>query len=216
MDAAGFVLAGGQSRRMGSDKALLPFAGEPLIARAVRTLHEAGLPASIAGAASSARAPLAAYAPLVDDSEPGLGPLAGICAALAATSARFAVFLPVDLPLLPPSLIGYLLRHAQITGHAVTVPSVNGFMQTFPAVVDRATLPALQTELRATQRGCFSAFRAAADGLDQPVASLAVELLAQSGQVSHSLGLPSFRWFLNVNTPQDLQRAEEIVSHAIA
>ena len=211
MDAAGFVLAGGQSSRMGSDKALLPFAGEPLIARAVRTLHEAGLPASIAGAASSARAPLAAYAPLVDDSEPGLGPLAGICAALAATSARFAVFLPVDLPLLPPSLIGYLLRHAQIT-----VPSVNGFMQTFPAVVDRATLPALQNELRATQRGCFSAFRAAADGLDQPVASLAVELLAQSGQVSHSLGLPSFRWFLNVNTPQDLQRAEEIVSHAIA
>jgi molybdopterin-guanine dinucleotide biosynthesis protein A len=215
-DAAGFVLAGGQSSRMGSDKALLPFAGQPLIAHAVSILREAGLPVAIAGAAPSARAPLVAYAPVVDDFEPGLGPLAGICAALAATSAGFAVFLPVDLPLLPPSLIATLLHHARITGHAVTVPSVNGFIQTFPAVLERSALPALQNELHSGQRGCFSAFRAAADGVGQPIAGLVVELLAQSGQVSHPLGLPPFRWFFNVNTPQDLHRAEELISHAIA
>lgn len=215
-DATGFVLAGGQSSRMGSDKALLPLASEPLIAHAVSTLREAGLPVLIAGAASSARASLSAYAQVVDDSEPGLGPLAGICAAMAATSARLAIFLPVDLPLLPPSLIAYLLHHARITGHAVTVPSVNGFTQTFPAVVARATLPALQNELHSGQRGCFSAFRAAADGLGHPIASLTVELLAQSGQVSHPLGLPPFRWFLNVNSPQDLHRAETLRSHAVA
>jgi molybdopterin-guanine dinucleotide biosynthesis protein A len=215
-DAAGFVLAGGQSSRMGSDKALLPFAGQPLIARALSAIREAGLTTSIAGAAPSARAPLAAYAPVVDDSDPGLGPLAGICAALAATFTRFAVFLPVDLPLLPPSLIATLLHHARITGHAVTVPSVNGFIQTFPAVLERSALPALQNELHSGQRGCFSAFRAAADGVGQPIAGLAVELLAQSGQVSHPLGLPPFRWFFNVNTPQDLHRAEELISHAIA
>jgi len=209
-DAAGFVLAGGQSSRMGSDKALLPFAGQPLIACALSTLREAGLSASIAGAALSARTSLATYAPVVDDAEPGLGPLAGICAALAAISTRFAVFLPVDLPLLPPSLISTLLDHARITGRAVTVPSVNGFTQTFPAVIDRSTLPTLQNELDSGQRGCFSAFRAAADGLGQPVASLAVELLSQSGQVWHPLGLPPFRWFLNVNTPEDLHRAEEL------
>jgi molybdopterin-guanine dinucleotide biosynthesis protein A len=215
-DAAGFVLAGGQSSRMGRDKALLPFAGEPLIAHAVSTLREAGLSASIAGAAPSAHASLAAYAPVVDDSEPGLGPLAGICAAMAATSTRFAVFLPVDLPLLPPSLIATLLHHARITGHAVTVPSVNGFIQTFPAVLERSALPALHNELHSGQRGCFSAFRAAADGLGQPIASLAVELLAQSGQVSHPFGLPPFRWFLNVNTPYDLRRAQELIARAIA
>ena len=209
-DAAGFVLAGGQSSRMGRDKALLPFAGEPLIAHAVSTLHEAGLPVAIAGAASSARTSLAAYAPVVDDSEPGLGPLAGICAALATASKSFAVFLPVDLPLLPPSLIEYLLHHARITGHAVTVPSINGFIQIFPAVLERSALPELQNELHSGQRGCFSAFQAAAASLGQPIATLAVELLAQSGQVSHPLGLPPVRWFLNVNTLQDLHRAEAL------
>jgi molybdopterin-guanine dinucleotide biosynthesis protein A len=194
----------------------LPFAGETLIAHAVSTLREVGLPIAIAGAASSARASLVSYVPVVDDPQPGLGPLSGICAAMAATSARLAVFLPVDLPLLPSSLIAYLLHHARITRHAVTVPSINGFIQTFPAVLERSALPELQNELHSGQRGCFSAFRAAADGLGQPIASLAVELLAQSGQVSHPLGLPPVRWFLNVNTPQDLHRAEALRSHAVA
>ncbi len=215
-DAAGFVLAGGQSSRMGSDKALLPFDGEPLIARAVSTLREARIPVSIAGAASSARASFVAHAPVVEDSRPGLGPLSGICTAMAAASARFAVFVPVDLPLLPPSLIEYLLQHARITGHAVTIPSMNGFIQTFPAVLERSALPQLQNELHSGQRGCFSAFQAAADRLGQSIAGLDVELLAQSGQASHPLGLPPVRWFLNVNTLQNLHRAEALWSHAVA
>src|SRR5208283_1504444 len=133
-DATGFVLAGGRSARMGQDKALLQFAGQPLIAYALSILADAGLPASIAGADPESRAALSAYAPVIDDSQPGLGPLAGVCEALAATTARYAVFLSVDTPFVPPSLVAYLLHHARITGHAVTVPSVAGFAQTFPAV----------------------------------------------------------------------------------
>lgn len=209
-DAAGFVLAGGRSSRMGRNKALIEFAGKPLVAHALGILHQAGIPAMIAGAAPSARASLVAYAPVVDDLEPGLGPLAGVCAALAAASSRFVVFLPVDLPLLPPSLIAFLLLRAQITGRAVTVASVNGFLQTFPAVLDRSTLPGLERELHSEKHGCFSAFQAVAAGLGQPIAGIAAELLAQSGHVSHPLGLPPVRWFINVNAPQDLHRAKAL------
>ena len=215
-DASGFVLAGGESSRMGRDKSLLPFAGQPLIAHALFILREAGLPAAIAGTNPQANSVLAAYAPVVDDPRPGLGPLAGICTALAAVAMRYVVFLPVDLPLLPCSLIAYMLHHAEITGLAVTVPAVNGFSQTFPVVLDRSVLPALQNNLHSGQRGCFSAFQAAANSLGQPVASVAVELLVQSGQLTHPLGLAAAHWFLNMNTPQDLHRAEALMAQVIA
>ncbi len=202
--AVGFVLAGGQSSRMGTDKALVLFDGQPLVARAVGILRDAGLPASLAGG----RPELAAFAPLVEDRQSGLGPLSGICAALASTTAPRAVFVPVDLPLLPPSLLRFLLGHAIVTGRAVTVASVSGFVQSFPAVLDRAVLPALSRELESGRGGCFSGFQAAAAGLGEAVTVIAVEPLVQCGQVSHPGSLPPARWFLNVNTAEELRRAQ--------
>ena len=206
----GFVLAGGRSSRMGEDKALVRFGGQPLVLLALGVLREAGLTASLAGGADS----LASFAPVVEESKPGLGPLGGICAALASMSARWAVFLPIDLPLLPASLVTFLLDHARITDRAVTLCSINGFAQTFPAVVDRAALAALETELTAGRAGCFSAFRAAAASLDQPVTVLSVESLVQTGQIAHPDGLPAARWFLNVNAPEDLSRAKACLNRA--
>ena len=209
-DALGFVLAGGQSTRMGRDKALLEFAGRPLVAHALDLFQEAGIRAMIAGAASPALKSLPIITLLIEDALPGLGPLSGICTALSIISARYAVFLPVDLPLIPPSLLVFLLRHARITGSVVTVPSVSGFTQTFPAVLDRAALPALQNELDSQRYGCFSAFQAASAAAGQSVSSVAVELLAQTGEVSDQMGLPPIDWFLNLNTPDDLERAEAL------
>jgi len=215
-DVSGFVLAGGQSSRMGRDKALAHFSGRPLIAHALSILAEAGVPAAIAGAAPEVRAALSTYAPVIEDSQPGLGPLSGVCAALASTSARFAAFVSVDTPFLPPSLIGYLLCHAEITGSAVTLASVAGFAQTFPAVIDRAALLALQRELTAGRYGCFAAFEAAATSLGRRVSVLPVELLAQAGHAVHPSGLPSACWFANLNTPADAERAERLWARRVA
>ena len=203
-DAAGFVLAGGRSSRMGRDKALVEFRGQPLVAHALAILREAGLSAVIAGAQPT----LGTFAPIVEDREPGLGPLGGVCAAMASATARWSVFVPVDLPLLPAALVRYLLNSARVRGRAITLASVAGFAQTFPAVVDRVALPGLRAELDAGRLGCFSAFRAAAAGLEQTVDAVSAEFLAQSDQVSHPDGLPAARWFFNFNSPQDLREGE--------
>jgi molybdenum cofactor guanylyltransferase len=211
-DADGFVLAGGRSSRMGEDKALVRLGGQPLVVYALDILRGAGLAASLAGGSPG----LAGFAPVVQDSRPGLGPLAGICAALASTSARLAVFVPIDLPLLPASLIVFLLKHARDTGRPVTVPSVNGFAQTFPAVLDGKLLTKLEGELQAGHLGCFSALQAAAASFGWPMSVVPVETLVQSGQVAHPEGLPAGRWFLNVNSPEDLRLAREYFPAHIA
>jgi molybdenum cofactor guanylyltransferase len=205
-DALGFVLAGGRSSRMGRDKALVELAGAPLLWHALRTFREAGLEASIAGG----QAELADSAPLVADCWPGTGPLGGICSALAASEARWSVFLPIDMPFLPANLLLCLLSHAAITGRLITIASVGGFAESFPVVIDHAALPVLELELAAGRNGCFRAFQAAAEAMGEPVTGVAVEHLVQCGQVRHPAALPACRWFLNVNTAENLRRAESL------
>lgn len=131
----------------------------------------------------------------------------GICSALGATDAELAVFVPVDLPLLPATLLQYLMHHARTTGHAVTLASVNGFAQTFPSVLHKKALPLLREELAAGRSGCFAAFQAAAGRSGQAMSAVAAEVLAQTGSVTHDRAMPPFGWFLNVNTPEDAERA---------
>lgn len=206
--AAGFVLAGGRSSRMGKEKALVEFGGRTLAAGAVDLLRNAGLSAAIAGARSN----LLDLAPVIPDESPDRGPLSGICAALTSTKAELGVFIPIDLPLLPASLLKFLLSDALATGRAVTLASVNGFAQTFPVAIRREVLPTLLAELGTTRGGCFSSFQAACRSLGESVRVIPVELLVQSGQVAHERGLPPFRWFLNVNAPADLELARSPIA----
>ena len=85
--AAGFVLAGGHSSRMGADKALALFGGIPLIQVALETLAEAHFSACIAGS----RSKLGAFAQEIPDTFPDSGPMGGIHAALAASQAEWNV-----------------------------------------------------------------------------------------------------------------------------
>ncbi|HXS76926.1 MAG TPA: molybdenum cofactor guanylyltransferase [Terracidiphilus sp.] len=213
-DAEGFVLAGGKSSRMGKDKSLVRLECRPLIQHAIQILRNAGLDARIAGR----RADLSEFAPVVLDQpeQVSLGPLAGICSALSMAASRFAVFLPVDVPLIPPSLIRYLIHHAALTASATSVVSVAAFIHTFPVVVDRAALPALQRNLASGDRNCLKAFRSAALALRRPFSALPLELLVQPGLVRHSRGVTSSQWFLNINSPHDLTVAEDVLARSDA
>lgn len=208
--ADAFVVAGGLSTRMGQDKALISLAGKPLIQHAIDIFRHAGLDPRIAGA----RSDFSSFAPILrdDPSGSGKGPLSGICTALASGTAELAVFLPVDLPLLPPRLVAYLLRHADITQSAVTLLSASSFVQTFPVVIRREALPLLHASLHSDDRNCLKAFREASRILSKPFTVLPVELLLQSGQIPHSDDFPPAVWFLNLNSSRELNRAETLLA----
>jgi molybdopterin-guanine dinucleotide biosynthesis protein A len=191
---------------MGVDKATIEFEGRPLIDHALAILRDTGLPVAIAGS----RLDLANRAPVVEDIGASRGPLGGICGAMHAASLPWFVFIPVDLPLLPSALIAELLETAKDSGDAVVLPSAGGFVHTFPAVLNRVALPALQAELEAGRGGCFAAFQAAAAALGQEVNIFETERLVQSGQLKHPDGLPLEHWFLNINSTSDLQLAQRL------
>ncbi len=136
--AEGFVLAGGRSTRMGQDKALLSVDGRSLLDHALDKLR--ALPLAGAPRIAAARSDLSAHAPVIADRRPGCGPLSGIEAALAASARPLNVFLPVDLPLLPPQFLLWMLQRAALTGALVTVPRINGLPQPLCAVYHRDLL----------------------------------------------------------------------------
>lgn len=108
----GAILAGGQSRRFGSDKALAPFKGQALIAHVA-----ARLAPQVDALAVCGRGPFDELADraiavwLADRPTPGLGPLGGLLAALEHGAAKgFCAVLstPCDTPLLPLDLAARL------------------------------------------------------------------------------------------------------------
>lgn len=105
----GLILAGGRSRRMqGKDKALLAMRGETLLAHVIRRLSP-----QVDALALSSNAPPDAFSayglPVIPDRLPGfLGPLAGVHAGLAQYPEDHLVTVAVDLPFLPPDLVARL------------------------------------------------------------------------------------------------------------
>ena len=102
------LLAGGQSRRMGRDKALLEWEGAPLIDHMLGLLRGAGAaPVVVSGDRPGW--------PGVPDAWPGRGPVGGLASALPACPDGSVVVVPIDLPRLDPARIARLiaaLEHA--------------------------------------------------------------------------------------------------------
>lgn len=203
--AEGFVLAGGRSTRMGQDKALLRLSGRSLLDLALDKLR--ALPLAGAPRIAAARSDLSAYAAVVGDLQPGCGPLSGIEAALAASAQPLNVFLPVDIPLLPPRFLLWMLQRAAITGALVTVPRVNGRPQPLCAVYHRDLLGRLSASLRAGEHKVMPVVTAAAreHSPANNIDIFDVELVVSAhGQLPGYSPLPLYRWFHNCNTPEDI------------
>jgi molybdenum cofactor guanylyltransferase len=106
---AAFILAGGNSTRMGADKAFVMLDGRTLLQRALHLARTLTVNVSIVGAASKFQR----FAPVVEDIFPGCGPLGGIHAALRSSGAELNLMLAVDVPFLPAELLGHLMARAE-------------------------------------------------------------------------------------------------------
>lgn len=193
----GFVLGGGRSTRMGTDKALLHHAGRPLIEHAIDLLKAAGVAPHIVGT----RPDLAAFAPVIADLHPGCGPLGGIEAVLAASNSDANLFLPVDLPLLPPVFLRHLLERACITGASATIPTLGGRPEPLCAVYRRDLMAGIGTSLESGNYKVIDAIEKAAKPLGIDLFS--VEAVGAT-RADWPLNPPLYRWFQNLNTPADL------------
>jgi len=152
------ILAGGRSRRMGSEKALLPFGGGTVIERLAlrlagsfdRIIISAGSePPSEGLAAALARLVSGGIdAVIVRDQRPGsAGPLAGVEAALEAVEGTRAFFVAVDVVDPGDWLPGRLLEAASAEGSLGAVPRCGGLIQGAFAVYARALLPRVRSLL---------------------------------------------------------------------
>jgi molybdopterin-guanine dinucleotide biosynthesis protein A len=114
----GFVVAGGQSRRMGRDKALLPWGGRTLLDHAIERLQ------GITDDVRVLSGPIARYeshgVPVVSDAVRGHGPLGGVFTGLLAQGRSLGLFLAVDLPAVPVALLDSLVAAA--SGFDAVVP----------------------------------------------------------------------------------------------
>ncbi|HEX9852609.1 MAG TPA: NTP transferase domain-containing protein [Woeseiaceae bacterium] len=110
----GLVLSGGQSRRMGRDKALLRTNGESQLGRAVRLLEQHVARVFVSARAEQANEPERARFSQIVDRYADLGPLAGILSAMDTQPEAAWLVVACDLPNLDSESIRYLLAERSL------------------------------------------------------------------------------------------------------
>lgn len=196
----GFVLAGGKSARMGQDKALLPFRGVPMIEIAVSKLRSFCSAVSILGS----RDDLRGIAPTVHDLRSDIGPGAALESALAVAQADWSLIVPVDVPLLPTSVLEHWCREVLATSAPAASFLVIGVGdQPAFALLHQACTEPISRALDRGERKLIRLLYAADDEGVAPVAPRNVQRYAMDATETQL----EF-WFSNVNTPQELAEAE--------
>lgn len=182
MRRSGFVLVGGSSSRMGRDKALLPFRGEPLVGRIARQVREAAGSVVLVGAAE--RYAALGY-PTISDEVPGRGPLGGVHAALSWTTAEWNLVVACDMPHLETAFLEALLDRAEQDPCDCLAPlSAPAKTEPLCAVWRRPALPKIEHLLQQGVRRM----------------SDALKLLDTHYWPAQAA------WFANVNTPREWAR----------
>lgn len=185
-DFTGVILAGGKSSRFGENKALATLKDQPLIkfpSNAIARLFDDLL--LITNTPEEYR--FLGW-PMVSDTYKDSGPLAGIHAALKATSRPKIFVAGCDMPFLDEKLIAYLCANA--ADYDAVLPRTASGLEPLHAVYSKNLLPAIAEALENGQRK-----------IHRFLANVNVKEVEEGEILSVTGNLDSFR---NVNTPEDL------------
>lgn len=193
-DVSGVVLAGGQSRRLGTNKAFVSVGGELLIERVLRPLAE--LSDDLIIVTNTPEDYRRFGVQLVGDVWPGMGSLGGIYSGLRAARHTRALVVGCDMPFLDLSLLRFMVLLS--ADYDVVIPRLDGLLEPLHAVYSQACLGPIEDLLRAQNLRII-------DFLSR----VRVRYVEQSEiEVLDPQRLSVF----NVNTPEDLREAQRRVS----
>jgi molybdopterin-guanine dinucleotide biosynthesis protein A len=182
----GLVLAGGESRRMGRDKALLEYHGRPQLEWAFELLSRHCERSFVSLRAAPAGDGPRAALPRIVDGAVGAGPIAGIAAAQAAYPEAAWLVVACDLPFLSGALLGHLIGRRGAQPVTAYRSAQDGLPEPLCAIYEPATRDAI-LEFVGTGRHCPRRF-----------------ILASGVPL---LDLPEATALDNVNTPAELAAA---------
>jgi molybdopterin-guanine dinucleotide biosynthesis protein A len=212
---SGYVLAGGRSSRMGTDKSLLHLAGKPLIQHAVTKLRRVCAEVHIL----SSNPALAGYAPLVPDIHPDCGPIGGIEAALTHSPHDWNLILAVDVPFLPMAILRRWAATITARDETVRVAMFTAGGRTQPAVclLHKQIAPSIAAAVALGEFKLLPVLEASAEvltlkknqPLDQLLSIRAIDLLAE---ITAAQRATEHLWFANLNTREDFAQAEAHVA----
>lgn len=180
------VQAGGQSRRMGRDKALIDYQGRPIIAHVIETLR--ALTDDIVVVSNRSDLYSSFGARVVPDYDPPCGPLGGLAAGLHAAQQPLAVVVACDMPFLNVNLLRWLIELAD--GYDAVVPQSGAEFEPLHAVYRRDCYHPIVHRIERGERRVISFF---ADVRLRPVPEAEWRVLDPAG-----------RSLINLNTPADL------------
>jgi len=192
LTVAALVLAGGRGRRLGQRKASVVLGGRTLLERAVARAQEVCDEVLISGPAELALPGV----PAVADDQDGVGPLAGVLAGLTAARAAAVIVIPCDSPFVPVAFLRGLSGLADSAD--VIVPLTNGFWEPLHGIYSKA---------------CAEPIRRLIDEGERRIRMLydEVRVLAVGPEI-YAKWDPEGLAFFNINTPEELLRAEELVA----
>lgn len=151
MKTAAVILAGGMSRRMGRDKANLPFGEETMLSHLVQ-LYRPHFDMVAVSLNTTGRFDTYGAAEVVDR-RPGQGPMAGLEAAFLDTGADVIFLTGTDLPLGDPALALHLLE--RLGNHDVCLIRSKRGVEPLFAVYSSSCLTAVQSALDEDRRSMF-------------------------------------------------------------